>query len=477
MIKADKNDKEQENYLILGINIGSQDARGLLDTGAQPSVLKESLVPPGTPIIKQKWFIKGVQGPKIEVIGSADIPIQIGDLTFIQNCLIIEDKAIDFPANTDLIIGTNFIVLNQLDIVVSNWALYQKGRFIQHLEPSYVDGVLFGADQDYIQHCSDFTAPQSKLEGDGNRRVDESCSSFDEGPENIVRKPRLQKNKSVRFARFYPEECMLKENLPEENFKPEVINIPPPQQSNKVGQPQIVEYDIACIANVEIPSKQMCFVEVAVLDGEGRTAPKNGSYTVNGGLMAPGAIAIDGVIDNKGRIAIMNFNAENLQLQRGIPIVKARKIEEPDMLTVGCNAEDIVKKPDLYTLMAISSITEEAYVSSEEYNSEPDNLQEALQYDPTTITTKEVVYDEKRWRKLLKMLRADTWKLTKQQRRAIEEVLFYEQESFNLEGEPLPLTNVLQHDIQLIDENKVVFVKPRWTPIHQRPSIEAEVKA
>ena len=26
------------------------------------------------------------------------------------------------------------------------------------------------------------------------------------------------------------------------------------------------------------------------------------------------------------------------------------------------------------------------------------------------------------------------------------------------------------------DENKIIFVKPRWTPIHQRPHIEKEVK-
>ena len=47
---------------------------------------------------------------------------------------------------------------------------------------------------------------------------------------------------------------------------------------------------------------------------------------------------------------------------------------------------------DVYTLMALSSITEEAYVSPEEYDSEPDDLQEFLEYDPTVITGENVTY-------------------------------------------------------------------------------------
>ena len=54
-------------------------------------------------------------------------------------------------------------------------------------------------------------------------------------------------------------------------------------------------------------------------------------------------------------------------------------------------------------------------------------------------------------------------------------MIFENQEAFHLEGEPLKVTNAIQHDIILKGPNKIVFVKPRWTPIHQRPPIEAEV--
>ena len=54
-------------------------------------------------------------------------------------------------------------------------------------------------------------------------------------------------------------------------------------------------------------------------------------------------------------------------------------------------------------------------------------------------------------------------------------MIFENQEAFHLEGEPLKVTNTIQHNITLKDPNKIVFVKPRWTPIHQRPPIETEV--
>ena len=112
----------------------------------------------------------------------------------------------------------------------------------------------------------------------------------------------------------------------------------------------------------------------------------------------------------------------------------------------------------------------------EESTSEPTMFEEALEYDPSEISADEVTYDGHRFKRLMESLNADTWKLTRKQRKAAEDVLFRNQKVFNLKNEKLPQTHLLQHDIQLTDENKVIFVKPRWTPIHQRPPIEAEVK-
>ena len=130
----------------------------------------------------------------------------------------------------------------------------------------------------------------------------------------------------------------------------------------------------------------------------------------------------------------------------------------------------------VYSLMALSSITEDAYVSSAEWDSEPDTLEEALRYDPAETPTEEVNYNEERFKRLLTYIHADDWELDEVQKEAALDVLFKNQRAFNLPNEYLPKTHLIEHDIELINQDKAVFVKPRWTPIHQRPHIEKEVK-
>ena len=66
--------------------------------------------------------------------------------------------------------------------------------------------------------------------------------------------------------------------------------------------------------------------------------------------------------------------------------------------------------------------------------------------------------------------------MTREQRSKAEKMLYDKQWAFNLPGEPLPLTPLIQHDIELQDPSKVIFVRPRFTPIHQRPPIEHELQ-
>ena len=128
--------------------------------------------------------------------------------------------------------------------------------------------------------------------------------------------------------------------------------------------------------------------------------------------------------------------------------------------------------PEVYTLMAISAITEEAFVTPVEYSSEPDALEAAFEFDPSEVKNEEVQYNEERFQNLLELLDAKSWKLSSDQRRAIEKVLRNRQKAFHMPQEPLPATHLIEHDIVLKDPNKVIFVKPRWTPHHQRPPIE-----
>ena len=86
------------------------------------------------------------------------------------------------------------------------------------------------------------------------------------------------------------------------------------------------------------------------------------------------------------------------------------------------------------------------------------------------------MYDEKRFQKLLKVLNADDWILTKKERREAEDVLRKHQAAFNLKDEPLGGTNLVEHKIETGD-NERVYVPPRFIPYALRPAVEAEVKA
>ena len=76
-----------DNYLLISGKIGNKEIVALIDTGAQPTVIKKSCVPIGTVITSKDLCIKGVQGPKIEICGTADIPIEVGYCILMQNCI------------------------------------------------------------------------------------------------------------------------------------------------------------------------------------------------------------------------------------------------------------------------------------------------------------------------------------------------------------------------------------------------------
>ena len=97
-----------ENYLIVPVTIGTKTVNALVDTGAQPTVLKLSCVPIGIPVVKGDMSIKGVIGPQIKVSGVAKVPIEFNNVLFMQDCIVVEDNCLDFPADCGIIIGAKF---------------------------------------------------------------------------------------------------------------------------------------------------------------------------------------------------------------------------------------------------------------------------------------------------------------------------------------------------------------------------------
>ena len=107
-----ENKADRDNYLVIGVKIGDKNLRALLDTGAQPCVLKKSCVPIGTTIVKTNMCLKGINGPKVKVCGTAEVTLEVGTALITKNMVIVEDKDLDFQMER-----TSLLVLTYLSII------------------------------------------------------------------------------------------------------------------------------------------------------------------------------------------------------------------------------------------------------------------------------------------------------------------------------------------------------------------------
>ena len=92
--------------------------------------MKKSCVPLGTIIREKQWKVKGVNGPAVDICDTDVVPIEIGNSFFLQNTIVVDDSALEFPADVDSILGANFLVSNRLDNSTSRWSLLQSGRIL-----------------------------------------------------------------------------------------------------------------------------------------------------------------------------------------------------------------------------------------------------------------------------------------------------------------------------------------------------------
>ena len=345
------------------------------------------------------------------------------------------------------------------------------------MHPTIVEGKLFSnAESDYIYGSDLLNDPQPEVECDTPDDEEILHTSLDEESSNI--RTSTIKNKKPKF---YPNESL--QHMKQPNyFEHDDAPLQGPFGQKHIlepDQPQAPLYNMATVANVRIEANQMKMVDIAIADRNGLLAASDYAYKAKGGLITPGVVVLDAIVNSTCTVAVLNFNSEFINLQKGIPLTSAEQIaEDIEIMEVDSLTDKGVPlhKPEVYSLLTLTSMTEEAYVTNAEMDSEPDTLQNAMEYNPAELSTEPVVYDEHRFRKLLKLLNADTWKLSREQRRKMENILFHNQRAFNLPREPLPKTHLIEHDIELTDD-EVVFVKPRWTPVHQRPHIETEVNA
>ena len=381
----------------------------------------------GTIITEKHWKIKGVNGPTVDICGTADIPIEIGNSIFLQNTIIVDSSALEFPADVDIILGANFLVSNRLDVSTSRWSLLQSGRILQTLHPTLVDGKLFSeAESDYIYGSDLLNDSQPEVKYDTPVHEEILHSSLDE--DSSIIKHTCIKNKKPKF---YPNESLQQMRQPS-YFGNDVATRGPNGHEHilEPDQPQPLHYSMSTVANVRIEANQMKMVDIAIADHNGLLASSNCAYKAKGGLITPGVVVLDAIVNSICTVAVLNFNSEFINLQKGIPLTSAVEITDDEELMEVDTLTDKgapLHKPEVYSLLALSAMTEEAYVTPQEMDSEPDTLESAMEYNPAELSTEPVIYDETRFRKLLKLLKADTWKLSREQRRNMEKILFQNQ--------------------------------------------------
>ena len=347
-------------YLVVQVTIGGRHLRALLDTGAQPCVVKKSLVPLGTPIQKHDLILNGINGPSIKAVGTAQIPLEIGQICFTHHMVVVNDQDLRFPEDTDVIIGADMLISNQLDISTSRWGLVQQEELLENFEPSVVKDRIYEAnftqaEKDYIQNSAEF--PEHGLEDEeDNAQVNTSPCSSSRGYNAGAKSEPQKQPKKVRFARMHPEESL----------------------------PNAKYYTMATLATIDLPASNMTFVKTSYLDENGYQPHHKTLLDIRGGYIAPGIVRINGVAGPKDSIAIMNCTKENFILRKGEPFGSAYAVEEDDLLYIeNENVNNLnITSPQVINLMTVASITEEAYVEVQELDSEPDDLNEALEYNP-----------------------------------------------------------------------------------------------
>ena len=164
----------------------------------------------------------------------------------------------------------------------------------------------------------------------------------------------------------------------------------------------------------------MTFVKPYFVDDEGYEAPQQSLLEVKGGLIFPGVVQISGIASCRHSIAIINCTSEDVHLKRGIPFSTAHSIRDTDVLYIEAEGSKPIQitSPQVYILMTISSM------HVEEIDSKPDNLHEALEYDPAENLVKDVKYDQDSFERLMGLLKKDQWDLIRKQWDQAEKILY-----------------------------------------------------
>ena len=208
-------------------------------------------------------------------------------------------------------------------------------------------------------------------------------------------------------------------------------------------------------------------------------------YMVKCNISIPGVLVTQTAIAGKNfMIYVNNTNASPITLHRDIPISSAKKLIPEEYqwhhieINEGenfrhCHMEDEASR----AIMLIYTISEVTARAHDDTGQEWDQLDKELEFDPSEMSLDPVIYDEKRFQKILEIIQPETWDIPCKYKEQLIAILRDKQQALYIKGESLPYTHLIQHKIELMDPAAVAHTPPRWNPIRLRPFVEEEVGA
>lgn len=166
--------KPINGYFMSTIGIGvpvSHNVRALWDTGAMPTIICETALPLGTELLPSTVSLTGVSNKKLSILGEANICIELGNQIYQQLMVVVPSHSMQFPEESKIILGANFISQYKLIIDSATWTITRQGELVTQLLPAVIDSRLYSAGSSVNDASAPDTLPDHLLNGQGSDPV------------------------------------------------------------------------------------------------------------------------------------------------------------------------------------------------------------------------------------------------------------------------------------------------------------------
>ena len=454
----------------------SREVKVLWDTGAMPTIICESALPIGTEILPSPARLTGVSNKLIPIKGESNVYFQLGTYQYQQLMIVVPQGSMQFPEGSHIILGANFLSHYLLTIDSAAWCITSNGERIVPLLPSIIDSRLYAPSALTPSEPARVDSPSTQQDGPAPSTTSTPQPGSAKRKKQVNSSSRTSKRRSTTFSPSPSISGSDSDSAPQGDLD---------QPSDKAQE----DYLVYPCAGYEL-STGITTIKVFLqhkLSDHSISSDTDNSYIVEPKLLRPGVFVTQTAVSGRVLIVgIYNANKAPEILQRGLPISTASRCD-PEAQFIGLSAlqqdqqyapMDMNDAPSRSVLMihTVSEVTAQADDGTSSVECR-DELDDALDFDPTEVSTTEPTYDEARLTKLLQIFDMESWQIPQDKREAAIDIIRHHQRAFNIKGERLPSTHLLSHKIEVTDEHAIIHTPPRWTPIKMRPFVEGETDA